>query len=256
MIDCEVVRDLLPLYADDQASDATSRLIENHIEVCPECRHLVEKMRAPLEPEIEEEEMAYLDALRRQKRKNRNRVLLACVLTAVFCLVGWWLSMEWRFQGSQVVTVSTDGKEILTEMPQLALTEEELDLADRILEIPAVQAALEKGDTQSLSLEGVEELRSVLPEDAANLDVSVVCMEGYRHIYIDYRSQGLRVILSYSDRDGGKADAISKLIGVPTSEEDWAAREMYQMHYSPALGSAWYEKTESRHTWFGFLNMP
>lgn len=52
-LSCAVIRDLLPLYADGACSDETAALVEEHTGACPECRELLEKMRAapPLPPE-------------------------------------------------------------------------------------------------------------------------------------------------------------------------------------------------------------
>ena len=39
---CEVIRDLLPLYADGVASQESRALVEEHIRTCDECRALYE----------------------------------------------------------------------------------------------------------------------------------------------------------------------------------------------------------------------
>ena len=38
---CEVIRDLLPLYADDVCSGRSRELIEEHLQECPEDRKSV-----------------------------------------------------------------------------------------------------------------------------------------------------------------------------------------------------------------------
>ncbi|GEM_PF-1058506 len=45
---CNIVKDLLPLYADDVCSDDTKKLVEEHFEECPSCRTEYQKMKAPL----------------------------------------------------------------------------------------------------------------------------------------------------------------------------------------------------------------
>ena len=37
-LDCEVIRDLLPLYAEHIASSASTALVEEHLESCDACR--------------------------------------------------------------------------------------------------------------------------------------------------------------------------------------------------------------------------
>ena len=43
--DCEVIRDLLPLYADDVCSGSSRQLIEEHLEECPDCTAVLERLR-------------------------------------------------------------------------------------------------------------------------------------------------------------------------------------------------------------------
>ena len=42
--DCEVIRDLLPLYADDACSQGSRTLVEVHIRECSECRELLGRL--------------------------------------------------------------------------------------------------------------------------------------------------------------------------------------------------------------------
>ena len=43
-MECEVIRDLLPLYAEKIASPATNALVEQHLAECPDCRAQLEQM--------------------------------------------------------------------------------------------------------------------------------------------------------------------------------------------------------------------
>ncbi len=51
-LDCDVIRDLLPLYAEDIASDSSRKLVDAHLEECGECRKTYEEMTAP-PPEVQ-----------------------------------------------------------------------------------------------------------------------------------------------------------------------------------------------------------
>lgn len=48
---CEVIQDLLALYADDFCSDESKRVVEEHLRSCPGCRKALEEMKAPLDGE-------------------------------------------------------------------------------------------------------------------------------------------------------------------------------------------------------------
>lgn len=50
--DCDVIRDLLPLYADDACSKKSRELVEEHLQECPTCSDLLHKLQ---ETEIEDD---------------------------------------------------------------------------------------------------------------------------------------------------------------------------------------------------------
>ena len=74
---CHVIRDLLPGYVDGLASEDTVKLVEEHVQTCPECRAALEAMRAPEPVTVpEEKEIDYL----RTTRKKSRRVLIGSIL--------------------------------------------------------------------------------------------------------------------------------------------------------------------------------
>ena len=48
---CDVIRDLLPLYADDACSEGSRRMVEEHLAECPECGTVLKRLQSN---EIEE----------------------------------------------------------------------------------------------------------------------------------------------------------------------------------------------------------
>ena len=44
-LDCEVIRDLLPLYAEHMASPASTALVEEHLQECEACRTELQQMQ-------------------------------------------------------------------------------------------------------------------------------------------------------------------------------------------------------------------
>ena len=47
-VHCSVIRDILPLYADDSVSRDTAELVREHLEDCPACRGELERICHPL----------------------------------------------------------------------------------------------------------------------------------------------------------------------------------------------------------------
>lgn len=244
MMSCDVIRDLLPLYADGVASEASRQLIEAHTADCAECRRMLEEMCVPMEAEVAEEGVACRNIIRAQNRKNRYRMLLVCVLSVLCCLAGWLLYMETHFYEEAGVVTTTDGKKILSERPELALTEEETALAMQIRKAPAVQTALGSGNWVEIPL---EVLPSVLPENTVSVGVM------YGNVTVEYRSNGMHVFLEYlGGTNTEEFAAIRKTVAVPRSEEDLSAKVIYTLEYVFALEKTWYQKHVMRHVWFSF----
>ena len=44
--ECEIVRDLLPLYIDDACSVSSAEMIEAHLPECDECGHIYKSMKS------------------------------------------------------------------------------------------------------------------------------------------------------------------------------------------------------------------
>lgn len=261
-MECEIIRDLLPLYADGLTSEASNRLIEAHTAECAECLKFLEEMCVPMEPEPIDETQRIIDALHAQKRRQILRVVIPCVLTALICVVGWWIYMETHFYGEKIVTVSTDEEKILKEMPELALTDAEKELANTILEIDIFRDALSL-DPYSYTAFEIEDVQghidSILPDGAIISAIGVSAVS----VHIDYRVGDMRTILEYTDADlTGHVDAIHKYMA-NSPREMIAGVEfvgdvdaVFMVNYAVGTGIAQYEKSESRHMWFSFLNMP
>ena len=77
-LSCDVIRDLLPLYADRAASADTAALVEEHLASCPACREELGRLGAALPAEPEGAE-----PLRRFKRWWRRRQVLIAVTAVV-----------------------------------------------------------------------------------------------------------------------------------------------------------------------------
>ncbi len=46
-MDCNVIKDLIPLYIDECCSDESKRIVEEHFNTCEECKKLYEEMKTP-----------------------------------------------------------------------------------------------------------------------------------------------------------------------------------------------------------------
>ena len=87
---CEVVQDLLPSYVDHLTSDVTNTAIVSHVKNCDDCRRILAAMQAPESlPEKDPADASTIDFLKKNRQKNRNRIL-ASVLMVALLLSGFW----------------------------------------------------------------------------------------------------------------------------------------------------------------------
>ena len=42
---CDMIRDLLPLYADQACSDESRRVVEEHLQECPDCKNMLQRLQ-------------------------------------------------------------------------------------------------------------------------------------------------------------------------------------------------------------------
>lgn len=86
---CEVIMDLLPLYADDCCSEDSRKLVEEHLKECPECRKKAARMAVSFpqsEEEPEPEEAVIKKGIRKIRKKTAVGVL-CCVLAVCLAVV-------------------------------------------------------------------------------------------------------------------------------------------------------------------------
>ena len=69
---CEIIQDLLPLYADEVCSESSRDLVEEHLQECPACRNLLGQLReTELEADLSSERESVIQyGLRRFRRRS------------------------------------------------------------------------------------------------------------------------------------------------------------------------------------------
>ena len=84
-MNCEVVRDLLPLYADEVCSKESRGLVEEHLTDCPECRNLLKKLRETgIESDLQNEKK---DVLKYGEKKFKTRsAQVGSVVAGIFMI--------------------------------------------------------------------------------------------------------------------------------------------------------------------------
>lgn len=91
-LSCEIIEDLMPLYADDVCSEQSKRAVAEHLKECETCRKLMERSYNIPELTIEPEKPAADQVVAKSFRKIRLRwwvSLLLVLLLVPVCILGW-----------------------------------------------------------------------------------------------------------------------------------------------------------------------
>lgn len=83
-INCNVIGDLLPLYADDVVSEDTKRVVEEHLAECEECRETLNTIKNEIEKKIHEKTAsAERSALWAAKKKLRKKRIITAIISGM-----------------------------------------------------------------------------------------------------------------------------------------------------------------------------
>lgn len=138
MSQCDLIRDLLPLYVDGAASEESARKVEEHVARCPDCRRALEDMRAPTPPPAPVAEDVNFAAALGQLRKTRGwrrakYILLGIVVAAALFTLGIMLFPQpvksQMPPGGFVVMPPEDGAEPLYAMFSVTLSLEDYEVS-------------------------------------------------------------------------------------------------------------------------------
>lgn len=92
-IPCEIIQDLMPMYADGLTSETTNREIRDHLEECDTCREMYERMKADMEGASQTAgKPSEIDYLKKVRRRNVRNVILGAA--GVFLVMGAVLFMK------------------------------------------------------------------------------------------------------------------------------------------------------------------
>ena len=97
--ECNIIRDILPLYVEDMVSADTSAFVEEHLEKCAECRAELEDMKKSNGFEKDtlsiENEVMPLKAFKKKWNRQLNLIMAVCTLASAFITgIGAYLSLR------------------------------------------------------------------------------------------------------------------------------------------------------------------
>ena len=86
---CDIVRDLLPLYVDEACSEASAETVRKHIASCPECHAIFEQMCSEMNEELLKKEKESIVQRREKKEKNKRikkNIFIITATLSIFCI--------------------------------------------------------------------------------------------------------------------------------------------------------------------------
>lgn len=88
---CDIIRDLLPLYAERITSEATNALVEEHLAECEACRAELEQMEQPVAVRAESQPDVPLQKIKTtlQKKSIRASIMAIAAVLCTVALVVW-----------------------------------------------------------------------------------------------------------------------------------------------------------------------
>ena len=109
MISCDIIQDLLLLYAADECSEESRKIIDEHLKTCEKCQNTLNSLTSPLMPLEDASKEALLDdktqnfEFRKGFKKIRNRWLISLIaVILIFPLIGTAFLARNQYQGEGI----------------------------------------------------------------------------------------------------------------------------------------------------------
>ena len=88
MIKCDIIKDLLPGYADDVVSDETKKEVENHIKDCTVCKEELEQLKKPIGKTLpEKQEKQKINFLKKIKKRTWTKIAATAAVLIIVAAV-------------------------------------------------------------------------------------------------------------------------------------------------------------------------
>lgn len=139
-ISCDIIRDLLPLYAEDMLSNDSRKLVETHLEGCDPCKKELELLKQAQKLPVDVDTHG-LERVSKQIRKRKILTVL-CVITTIISLI--WSGMVFAISPIYLTAEQAVESVELREDGALAI-----DLARGVMGTGEYQISMDDNDVAS-----------------------------------------------------------------------------------------------------------
>ena len=85
--DCEIIRDLLPLYTDDICSIESKKLVENHLKDCNECKDILKTIRKGENSKNSVEKETMANFYNKIKKSKIKAIIISLIVFVIVVLL-------------------------------------------------------------------------------------------------------------------------------------------------------------------------
>lgn len=110
-LNCDVIKDLIPLYIDEVASDASKEIVENHVENCKTCQvylqELKKKIKLPSNQNVRMIDAEKMKGFRKWIRNGKIRAVIIVVAIIIALLMAYFIPRNVKLKQNENNIVST-----------------------------------------------------------------------------------------------------------------------------------------------------
>ena len=106
---CEIVKDLLPSYIEGILSEETKKFVEEHINNCPKCKLMLEKMKKnEINNKIDPNDQIEIDHLKKYRRKMKSLKIALFVIILLVILFIFLFVIQYKNNANVISKVSVN----------------------------------------------------------------------------------------------------------------------------------------------------
>lgn len=110
-LNCDVIKDLIPLYIDEVASDASKEIVENHVENCKTCQvylqELKKKIKLPSNQNVHMIDAEKMKGFRKWIRNGKIRAVIIVIAIIILLLMAYFIPRNVKLKQNENNIVST-----------------------------------------------------------------------------------------------------------------------------------------------------
>ena len=135
--ECEIVKDLLPLYIDQLSSDTSNDLIEKHLKKCAKCQKEYQILSSNLKLELTEKDKK---DYRKSFNKTKKKYWFRSIIIAIWIVTLSFLLISGQYQN--IPALNFDSLKIINQKNKFlqAIKEYDYEKMDELLYIPELHS--------------------------------------------------------------------------------------------------------------------